>query len=196
MKILLFVPKGFEIYEFSALFDILSWADKEFGYNTKVVTCGFNKQVISAFGVKITVDSILDEINSLDYDALAIPGGFEEYGFYDDVYNKTFLDIICEFHNKNKIIASVCVGSLALGKSGVLMGNKATTYFSNDGYRQKELSDFDVNVVNESMVVDKNIITSNSPGTAINVAFKLLEMLTSTEKMLNVKNAMGFKILN
>ena len=190
MKVLLMVPKGFEILEFSALFDVLAWADKEFGYNTEVVTCGFQKQVTGTFGVSLTVDAMIGDINLDEYDALAIPGGFEEYGFYEDVYSGSFLNIIRAFHDRNKIIASVCVGALPLGKSGVLKGKRATTYFSKNGYRQKELASFDVNVVNEPIVVDGNIITSNCPGTAVNVAFKLLEMLTDHEKMEQVKAGM------
>ena len=191
MKILLFVPKGFEIYEFSALFDVLSWA-KDYGCDTEVVTCGFQKQVTSTFGVSITVDTVIGDIDLDEYAALAIPGGFEEYGFYEDVYSNSFLDVIRAFHNKNKFITSVCVGALPLGKSGVLAGKRATTYFQKGGYRQKELASFDVNVVNDPIVIDGNIITSNCPQTAVSVAFKLLEMLTSYEKMEQVKAAMGF----
>ena len=192
MKILLLAPKGFEILEFSALFDVLAWADQEFGYDTKVVTCGCQKQVTSTFGVSVTVDTLIGDIDSDEYDALAIPGGFEEYGFYEDVYSSSFLNTIRAFHAKNKIIASVCVGALPLGKSGILAGKRATTYFQKDGYRQKELASFGVNVVNEPIVIDENIITSNCPQTAINVAFKLLEMLTGPEKTEQVKAAMGF----
>jgi len=191
VKILLFVPKGFEIYEFSALFDVLSWA-KDYGCGTEVVTCGFQKQVTSTFGVSITVDTLIDDIDLDEYVALAIPGGFEEYGFYEDVYSNSFLDVIRAFHSKNKIITSVCVGALPLGKSGLLAGKKATTYFQKGGYRQKELASFNVNVVNDPIVIDGNIITSNCPQTAVSVAFKLLEMLTSHEKMEQVKAAMGF----
>jgi len=191
MKILLFVPKGFELLEFSALYDVLAWAD-DFGFETKAVTCGFQKQVIGTFGISLPVDTFVDDINSDDYDALAIPGGFEEYGFYEDVYNSRVLDIIRAFHGKGKIIASICVGSLPLGKSGILAGKKATSYCQKDGYRQKELASFNVNVVNEPIVIDGNIITSNSPGTSMDVAFKLLEMLTDKEKMETVKTAMGF----
>ena len=192
MKVLLLVPKGFEVLEFSALFDVLAWADKEFGYDTEVVTCGLQKQVISTFGVCLTLDAVVGDINLDEYNALAIPGGFEEYGFYEDVYRDSFLNIIREFHSKNKIIASICVGALPLGKSGVLAEKRATTYFLKDGYRQKELASFGVDVVNEPIVVDGNIITSNSPQTAINVAFKFLEMLTNSEKMEQVKASMGF----
>lgn len=85
-------------------------------------------------------------------------------------------------------------GSIASWKSGVLKNRKATTYHLKNGKRQRQLSEFDVNVVNEPIVVDKNIITSYCPETAPHVAFKLLEMLTSKEQMDEVKLAMGFKL--
>jgi 4-methyl-5(b-hydroxyethyl)-thiazole monophosphate biosynthesis len=81
---------------------------------------------------------------------------------------------------------------LALGKSGILKDRKATTYHLKGGYRQKQLAQFGVNVVNNPIVVDDNVITSYCPETASGVAFRLLERLTSTEQMLIVKIAMGF----
>ena len=90
------------------------------------------------------------------------------------------------------MIAAICVGALPVGKSGVLKGRKATTYHLRDAYRQKQLKEFGVEVVNEPIVVDQNIITSYCPETAPGVAFKLLERLTSTEQMEIVKKAMGF----
>lgn len=37
---------------------------------------------------------MLDSINVDDYDALAIPGGFEEYGFYEEAYDEKLLELI------------------------------------------------------------------------------------------------------
>ena len=54
-----------------------------------------------------------------DYDALAIPRGFEEFGFYEEAYNEEFLDLIRKFDEKRKTIATICVAALALGKSGI-----------------------------------------------------------------------------
>lgn len=192
MKTLLFALKGFETMEFSAFVDVLGWARNDYGYDVPVVTCGFQKKVISTFNIPVLVDKTLDEINVADYDALAIPGGFEEFGFYEEAYDERFLNLIREFDQQGKIIATICVAALPVGKSGVLRGRKATTYHLRDGYRQKQLRAFDVNVINEPIVVDKNIITSYCPETASGVAFKLLEQLTSTEKMEIVKQAMGF----
>jgi 4-methyl-5(b-hydroxyethyl)-thiazole monophosphate biosynthesis len=41
--------------------------------------------------------------------------------------------------------------------------------------------------------LDDNIITSSCPRTAPDVAFRLLELLTSTEKAAEVKKAMGYQ---
>lgn len=133
----------------------------------------------------------ISEVNIDEFDALAIPGGFEEAGFYEDAYSEEFLNIIRKFDRAGKIIASICVGALPIGKSGVLVGRNATTY--NFGKRQKQLSEFGANVLgDEPIVVDKNIITSYNPSTAFDVAFNLLEILTSKENCINVKNIMGF----
>lgn len=170
----------------------LGWARNDYGYDVQVETCGFNKEVMSAFNIRISVNKLIDDINVDEYDALAIPGGFEEYGFYEEAYDQKFLNLIKEFDTKGKIIATICVAALPLGKSEVLKNRKATTYHLRDGYRQKQLAEFSVDVVNEPIVIDKNIITSYCPETASKVAFKLLELLTSKEQMEIVKKAMGF----
>lgn len=192
MKVLLFCAKGFETMEFSVFVDVMGWARNDYGYPVEVHTCGFTKTVHSTFGIPIIVDKAIDEISVDDYDALAIPGGFEEFGFYEEAYHPQFLDLIRAFNNQNKPIASICVGALALGKSGIIKNRKATTYHLRDAYRQKQLSQFGVNVVNERIVVDDNVITSYCPETSADVAFELLKKLCGEEKMLTVKKAMGY----
>ncbi|MDE5756590.1 MAG: DJ-1/PfpI family protein [Clostridia bacterium] len=192
MKILLFCAKGFETMEFSVFIDVMGWARNDYNYQIFVETCGFNKIVNSAFNVPIVVDKIIDEIFVEDFDALAIPGGFEEFGFYEEAYDEKFLNLIRQFNDQNKIIASVCVGALPIGKSGILKNRNATTYCLNDGYRQKQLAEFGVNIINERVVVDDNVITSFCPETAPDVAFEVLKKLCGEQKMLIVKKAMGF----
>ena len=192
MRTLVFLAKGFETMEFSVFIDIMGWARNDYGHDTQVITCGFQKQVISTFNIPVIVDTLIDEIDVDHYDALAIPGGFEEFGFYEEVYSSQFLQLIQEFNAKGKIIATVCVAALPVGKSGVLKNRKATTYHLDDGTRQNQLRDFGVEVLNEPVVVDKNIITSYCPETAAHVAFKLLEMLTTKKDMERVKSAMAY----
>lgn len=194
MKILLFLAKGFETMEFSVFVDIFGWARNDYGYPIDVETVGFSKTVNSTFNIPIIVDKTIDEIDINDYDALVIPGGFEEFGFYDEAYNEEFLSLIRKFDEQNKIIATICVGALPLGKSGILKNRNATTYHLKDGYRQKELQKFGVNVINQPIVIDDNVITSYCPQTAPEVAFTLLAKLTSKEKMNIVKKAMGYSL--
>ncbi|SDF20454.1 DJ-1/PfpI family protein [Sporomusa acidovorans] len=192
MKILLFMLKGFETMECSAFVDVMGWARNDYHYDVSIVTCGFQKRVVSTFHIPVLVDTTIDQIRVDEYDALAIPGGFEEFGFYEEAYDEQFLDLVRKFDTQGKWIATVCVAALPVGKSGVLAGRKATTYHLNNAYRQQQLKAFGVDVVNEPIVIDKNIITSYCPQTAPGVAFTLLERLTSPEQMEIVKQAMGF----
>ncbi len=61
------------------------------------------------------------------------------------------------------------------------------------GIVEKKLAEFGVDVLDQEVVVDGNIITSTGPATAVEVAFTLLEMLTSTANADIVRTAMGFK---
>ena len=157
-----------------------------------MVTGGFNEKVISSFNIPVLVDKTIDEISVDEYDALAIPGGFEVFGFYEEAYEEKLLNLIRQFDARKKWIATVCVGALPVGKSGVLNGRRATTYHLRGAHKQKILEGFGATIVNTPIVVDDNIITSYCPQTSYGVALLLLEKLTSHEEMGLVKDAMGF----
>ena len=133
-----------------------------------------------------------EQVSVDDFDALAIPGGYEKAGFYEDAYDDRFLELIREFDKQGKPIAAICVGALPVGKSGVLKSRKATTWDLNEGARRKQLAGFGALVQDAQIVVDKNIITSTGPATSLDVAFKLLEMLTDIENVKVIKWNMRF----
>ena len=139
----------------------------------------------------IIVDKLIEEVIVEEYDALAIPGGFEEFGFYEEAYNEKLLQLIRDFDAQKKIIATVCVGALPLGKSGILNGRKATTYHKKNKYRQKQLEEFGAQIIDKPIVIDGNIITSYCPQTAPYVGFALLSRLIGEIPTETVKKAMG-----
>jgi 4-methyl-5(b-hydroxyethyl)-thiazole monophosphate biosynthesis len=190
-KILLLLAEGFELYEASAFIDVIGWNLVDGDHSTQLFSCGLKKELKTSFGQTFIVNHLIDEVNSDEYDALAIPGGFEEYDFYNDAYNNKYLELIRDFSRKNKIIASICVGSLPIGKSGALDNRMGTTY-SHKSIRQETLRGFGVNVLDKPIVIDDNIITSWDPSTAIDVAFILLEKLTSIKNASHIKDIMGF----
>ena len=189
-KILLLLANGFETYEASVFIDVIGWNYTDGDKSTKLISCGLTKEVVSTFDQKFLVDHLDSEINANDFDALAIPGGFEEYGFYEDAYSDSFIRIIRDFNLLNKWIASICVGALPLGKSGILASKKATTY--NSQIRRNALKGFEAEVVNQPVVMDGNIITSWNPASAIEVAFLLLEKLTNKDNANYIRRLMGF----
>lgn len=192
MKILLLCLNAFETMEFSPFIDIMGWAHDDFNCDIHVEICGFSPNILSTFGVSVAADILIDDVDVDNYDALAIPGGFEEYGFYIEAYHDKTLNLIRSFNLQHKPIASVCVAAFALAKSGILKEKKATTYHLRGGYKREELEKFGVILGDEWLVADDNIITSSCPRTAPDVAFLLLELLTSKEKALDVKTAMGY----
>lgn len=189
-RVLLLLAEGFEVFEASVFIDVFGWNLVEGDGSTKLSTAGFSWEVKSAFGQTFVIDSLIDDLDVDSYDALAVPGGFEEFGFYRDAYDDRFLNVIREFRERGKPIASICVGALALGKSDILEGRDATTY--SNPIRREALSGFGANVLDMPIVVDDNIITSWNPSTAIDVALLLLEQLTSEGNSASVRKLMGF----
>jgi len=192
-KVLLFLAQGFEEYEASVFTDVMGWSRVCGTEPVGLTTTGLRPEIKCTWNFTVHPELDFDKINIEDFDALAIPGGFENAGFYEDAYDERFLNLIREFVHHGKIIASICVAALPVGKSGVLKNRNATTYDLSDGLRQKQLSDFGAVLKDEKVVVDKNIITSRGPSTGLVVAFKLLEMLTSIENVDLVKKHMRFE---
>ncbi|MBD7908506.1 DJ-1/PfpI family protein [Sporosarcina gallistercoris] len=191
-KILLLLADGFEAVEASVFSDVLGWNRWEGDGSTEVVTVGLRDKLTCTWNFTVLPEKTLDEIVLDEFDALAIPGGFEEAGFYEDAFSPPFLNVIRHFHANQKPIASICVASLALGKSGILQGKKATTYNHSTSIRKEQLKNFGAVVQNDLVVEDGHIITSSNPGTAFDVAFLLLENLTTKENADHVKELMGF----
>ncbi|WP_347838477.1 DJ-1/PfpI family protein [uncultured Draconibacterium sp.] len=189
-KVLLLLAEGFEVFEASVFIDVFGWNLEEGNQLTRLYTCALRKEIKSSFNQRFIVDYLPGDINTDDFDALAIPGGFEVYGFYKDAYDERFLELIRHFRAANKPIASICVGALPLGKSGILNGKKATTY--NSEVRRAALKSYGVEVVHQPIVSEDNIITSWNPSTAMNVAFMLLEKLSTKANADKVRGLMGF----
>lgn len=190
-KVLLFLPQGFEVLEASAFIDIMGWNLLEGDGTTRLYTCGLRREVVSSFDQRCIVDHVIDEVDAGAFDALAIPGGFEQYGYYTDAFDERFLQLIRVFNGSRKPIATVCVAALPVAKSGLLAGKEGTTYPSQK--RRELLKSYDVQVVDRRIVITGNIITSFGPSTAIDVGLMLLATLTSEENANAVGRLMGFR---
>jgi 4-methyl-5(b-hydroxyethyl)-thiazole monophosphate biosynthesis len=192
-KVLLLLCRGVEIYEAAAFYDVLGWSGAYGTESVEVVTAGLQEEVKGTFGIKIIPDKLLSAISVEDFDALAVPGGFEAYGYYEDAYSEKVAALIRRFQALQKPIAAICVGALPLANSGILRGRQATTYHLGEGLRRKQLAGFGVNVVEQPIVHDENVTTSTSPATAMEVAFGLLAELTGEKNAEQIRHMMGFE---
>jgi len=192
-KILILLSNGFEILEAAAFIDVLGWANVFGDEKIEIVTAGVHTKLNCTFGFQVIPDVQIKDLDIDDFDALALPGGFEKAGFYEDGFSEEFLNLIRYFDQKEKPIASICVGALLLGKSGVLTNRSATTYHLLEGKRRKQLAEMGAHIEDKPIVQDGNIITSTSPATAVAVAFTLLEILTTQENVKKIKAMMGFE---
>lgn len=192
-KVLLLLANGFESYEASVFTDVFGWNLYEGDQNTELVSVGLYPVLSCTWGYSCIPMRQIEEVDLNDFDALAIPGGFEQANFYEDAFSEDFLSIIQHFDKANKPIAAICVAGLAVAKSGVLTDRFGTTYRFKNNPRQDQMKEYGVLVQsNERIVEDRNIITSSSPETALDVAFRLLELLTNEENTAEVKRRMGF----
>lgn len=178
-RVLMLLANGVEPIEMAAFTDVLGWADLLGDQRVELVNAGLRTQITTTFGLSLTPGHQLSDLDLDSFDALALPGGFEPSGFYEEALSEPFLATIRHFVEAGKTVASVCVSSLCLGAAGVLHGKNATTYHQVGGKRKSQLVETGACFVDRPVVVDGRIITSSGPGTAVEVAFLLLEQLTS-----------------
>lgn len=191
--LLIFLGKGVESYELGCFVDVFAWNKYWGSKEPDLQTAAIHDSVHCMGGnLKLTPDKTLDQINADDYSGLAIPGGFCDEGFFEDMYDERFLQLVRAFDAAGKPIASICVGAMGVGKSGVLKDRRATTFKSEDNHRRNQLAEFGATVLDQNMVVDRNIITSNGPESGIGVALKLLELMTDKVNSDRVGEMMGF----
>jgi len=121
----------------------------------------------AANGVKLVPDISWDQISPDDFDVLLLPGGFG--GTMALCEHTGIQQALRDFNEKGKWIGSICAAALALHAAGILEGKKFTCY---PGVEQKLPAN--VQPVDEVVVVDGHLITSQGPGTAFEFALKVI----------------------
>lgn len=186
------LANGVEPMEMAAFTDILGWADLVGEEKIELVMAGLREEITSTFGLVIRPNRQLADLDLNVFDALALPGGFEPSGFYEEALSEPFLKTIRHFVEADKIVASVCVSSLCLGRAGVLHARQATVYHQVGGRRKQQLVETGATFIDQPVVRDGKLITSTGPGTASEVAFLLVEMLTNASNAARLREKMRF----
>ena len=198
-KVAVFLFEGAELFEIASFTDIFGWNNivglKEFR-DIKVETISYKESIKCTWGGKIKVEKVITEENIgnfFDYDILIIPGGFGKANFFEGKNNEIFKKLIKYFSESNKIIVAICSAVINLLESGYIKNKKVTTYLLDNKRYFNQLKNYNIIPVEEEIVIDNNLFTCSGPGNALELSFKLLEKLTSSENLEIVKKNMFLK---
>jgi DJ-1 family protein len=130
------------------------------------------KTVRASRGVILIADTMWSEAALDDFDILVIPGGADGA----DTLSRTpeVLDSLRRFHQQNKPVAAICAGPLVLQAAGLLDDVRVTCH---PGVSEQ----LHCTRVDERVVIDKGVITSQAPGTAFEFALAIIEYVQGAE---------------
>ncbi|MDR3568832.1 MAG: DJ-1/PfpI family protein [Syntrophobacteraceae bacterium] len=194
VNILLFLAQGFEDLEAATVLAVFGWTHyREETDKALVTTCAFHDIVKGRFGMEVRPDILFSQIDPKRYRALVIPGGFHSHG-YDEAYDPRIHRLVREIHAHGGYIATMCVGILPVADSGVLNGKKATTYpYSRNRDNAGRLIAGGATADDGPVVIDDRIISCGGPGTAMEVAFLLMDRLIGPQTVRDVRHYMLFR---
>ena len=198
-KIAIFLFEGTELFEIASFTDVFGWNNvvglKEFR-DIKIETISYKESIKCTWGGELRAEKIITEDNVedfFDYDALIIPGGFGKANFFEGKNNKFFKKLIKYFSENNKIIAAICSAVINLLETTYIKDKKVTTYLLDNKRYFNQLKNYNIIPIEEEIVIDNNLLTCSGPGNALDLAFRLLEKMTSKENLKLIKENMFLK---
>jgi 4-methyl-5(b-hydroxyethyl)-thiazole monophosphate biosynthesis len=165
-RVLVPLAQGCEELEAVTIIDLLRRAQIE------VVVAGLAAgPVRGSRGTVLVPDMTLDEALRQDYDMLALPGG--QPGATNLEKDARILALLKTMAAAGKYTTAICAAPKALAVAGVLDGKRATGYPGS-----VDPGEFPaVRLESGAVVRDGTVITSRGPGTAMDFALALIEVL-------------------
>lgn len=167
-KVLVPLADGCEELEAVTVIDLLRRAGLE------VLTAGLKPGIVKASrGVQIVPDVTLDVALHEDYDMVVLPGGLPGATHLRE--DPRIIALLQKMAAAGRYTAAICAAPQVLAAAGVLQGRQATCYpGALDGQPGIILSA-------SSVVQDGKVLTSRGPGTAMDFALQLIEVLAGAQ---------------
>jgi len=175
-KVLVCIADGIEELESVTVIDVLRRAEADI----TVASVG-ELTVTASRKTKLQADKVIGDCSDEEFDLVVLPGGMPGA---ENLRDSPELDkILEEQKQQGRFYAAICASpAVVLRSKGLLEGKKATCHPS-----MKEKMD---NWQEQAVVIDGNCITSQGPGTAIEFALKLTELLFDKSKADQIAEAM------
>ena len=165
-RVLVPLAQGCEELEAVTIIDLLRRAGIE------VITAGLDARPVTASrGTVLIPDTTLDEAAGQAFDMIALPGGLP--GADQLAADDRLVAQLRAQDAAGRYLAAICAAPKVLAGAGLLDGRQATGYpgaITTSDYPR-------VRFVDAPVVVDGTFVTSRGPGTAMDFALELIEVL-------------------
>ncbi|MBF0240041.1 MAG: DJ-1/PfpI family protein [SAR324 cluster bacterium] len=168
-KILIPVADGTEEIEAVCLIDVLRRA----GADVTVASVGKSLQITASRGVRMVADQHISDCQKTVYDLIVLPGGMPGAEHLRD--NPELISLLRAQKASGRLYGAMCASpAVVLQTHGLLENMQATCH---PAFNEKL-----VNLKPDRVVVDGTCVTSQAPGTALEFALKLVELLFGRQK--------------
>jgi protease I len=153
MRIACVLDVDYQDSEFKEPYDAFRTA----GHQVSIIGLKAGKELKGKMGTVTTKAEVgIDQVRPEQFDALFIPGGYSPDHLRADNRMVAFTKA---FFEADKPVFAICHGPQLLITARVVKGRKMTAWKT----IQEDLSQVGANVVDQEIVVDKNLVTSRQP---------------------------------
>lgn len=175
-SVLIPLAQGCEEIEAVTVVDILRRA------GVSATTAGLDAQPVKASrGTVLVPDTTLADALKHSFDMIVLPGG--QPGADNLARDERVTDLVVSMARQDKYVAAICAAPKVLALAGVLAGKRATGF---PGTLEK-LGYADIALTSAAVEKDGRVITSRGPGTAMDFALELVEVLVGQTKRAEVE---------
>ncbi|MAB83056.1 MAG: DJ-1 family protein [Phycisphaerae bacterium] len=194
MRVLLPVSAGNEEIEFTAIFDVLRRGDLD------VVIAGIDGSIDPVrlqMGLRIIPDCTLEQASESQWDAIVMAGGIPGAMNLGD--STLLRDMLVSQHAAGRLIAAICLSpALVLQPAGVLDQSARATCnpkpirmpdhaWPPDEFTSRLGDKFDPDA-RVCVDAEHNVITSQTPGTAIEFALAIVEAMRGSDEASRIRD--------
>lgn len=151
----------------------------EEGADVTVVGSGTKSTYRSKLGYEMDADTSADKVSADDFDAVIVPGGFAPDHMR---LHPEMIDLVRDAYEGGKLVAAICHGGWMLASAGVCQGRNVTGYTP----IRVDVENAGGTWVDESVVIDGNVITSRTPPDLPDFARAIVDYLSALREATTV----------
>lgn len=181
-SVLVPIADGSEEIETTAVTDTLT----RFGATVTIASVQSDLVCTMSRGIKVMADCSIESVRDQSFDMIVLPGGMPGAEHLRD--SEPLQGLLRRQNESKKTIAAICAAPAVVLASQGLLAGPATCYPA-PAFRETLAH----GVSEDAVVVTNHVITSQGPGTALEFALQLGEMLFGKEKREEIAQQMLLK---